>query len=208
VWNASRVQPGIILISGFGSGRRISGSYFASTDRWPWRRVLAAAQTALLSGLPGAAQAEKAGTDIAKQVSITSLPLIIMERDSLIEKHAREAGLPEVKVRWLNCGLDVPVENASARPVVAGRDPALQQHRTHPRAGAWPAPRSPAYLIRRQCSGRVSSARRGIARKPALLTPSPEGVRLNRHAHHFDAAALHLTLHPLGGVAPCLILRR
>jgi len=98
--------------------------------------VLAAAQTALLTGLPGAAQAEKAGTDIAKQVSIASLPLIIMERDSLTEKHAREAGLPEVKVHGSTAALTFPSRTQAPGPswpdatplfssIVLIREPAL-----------------------------------------------------------------------------------
>ncbi|MGT2479456.1 hypothetical protein ACU4GR_12580 [Methylobacterium oryzae CBMB20] len=45
----------------------------------------------VLACLPGPALAEKTEIAIAKQFSIAFLPLIVMERDRLIEKHAREA---------------------------------------------------------------------------------------------------------------------
>jgi NitT/TauT family transport system substrate-binding protein len=32
------------------------------------------------------------------------LPLLVMQKHQLIEKHAREAGMPNVKVRWINIG--------------------------------------------------------------------------------------------------------
>lgn len=32
------------------------------------------------------------------------LPLLVMEKHQLIEKHAREAGIPNLKVRWINIG--------------------------------------------------------------------------------------------------------
>jgi NitT/TauT family transport system substrate-binding protein len=32
------------------------------------------------------------------------LPLLVMEKHQLIEKHAREAGMPNLKVRWINIG--------------------------------------------------------------------------------------------------------
>ena len=66
-----------------------------------WRRALIGATLGLLAALPGPAWAEKAEIAIAKQFSIAFLPLIVMERDRLIEKHARAAGLPDVKVNWL-----------------------------------------------------------------------------------------------------------
>src|ERR1700710_108444 len=32
------------------------------------------------------------------------LPLLVMEKRQLIEKHAKEAGIPNLKVRWINVG--------------------------------------------------------------------------------------------------------
>src|SRR4051794_14435099 len=32
------------------------------------------------------------------------LPLLVMEKNQLIEKHAKEAGIPNLKVRWINLG--------------------------------------------------------------------------------------------------------
>lgn len=78
-----------------------AGSSVASGYRRSWRRVLVRAMIGVLACLPGPAWAEKTEIAIAKQFSIAFLPLIVMERDRLIEKHAREAGLPEVQVNWL-----------------------------------------------------------------------------------------------------------
>src|SRR6266853_2827728 len=32
------------------------------------------------------------------------LPLLVMEKHQLIEKHAKDAGIPNLKVRWINIG--------------------------------------------------------------------------------------------------------
>lgn len=47
------------------------------------------------------AWAEKSTITIAKQTSIAFLPLIIMENDRLIEKHAKAAGLGDIQSRWV-----------------------------------------------------------------------------------------------------------
>jgi NitT/TauT family transport system substrate-binding protein len=47
-----------------------------------------------------AAHAELSEVTIAKQYGISYLPFMVMERDKLLEKHARAAGLGEVKVNW------------------------------------------------------------------------------------------------------------
>lgn len=48
----------------------------------------------------GPASAEIHDVTIAKQYGVSFLPLMIMERDQLLEKHARAAGLGEIKVHW------------------------------------------------------------------------------------------------------------
>jgi NitT/TauT family transport system substrate-binding protein len=53
-----------------------------------------------IMALAGAAHAEVTELRIAQQYGITYLPLMIMERYRLIEKHAKAAGLRELKVTW------------------------------------------------------------------------------------------------------------
>ncbi len=47
------------------------------------------------------AVAESNEISIAQQYGVSFLPLMVMERDKLVEKHARAEGLPEVKVNWI-----------------------------------------------------------------------------------------------------------
>ncbi len=81
----------------------------------------------VLAGQP--ARAEKTEIAIAKQFSIAFLPLIVMERDGLIEKHAKAAGLPDLKVTWLTfSGPDVMISSllsGSADVAAAGIPGAL-----------------------------------------------------------------------------------
>ncbi len=59
---------------------------------------------AFLAGLTLAAHAQTASAAsevrIARQYGIAYLPMTIMERDKLVEKHARAAGLEGVTVKW------------------------------------------------------------------------------------------------------------
>jgi NitT/TauT family transport system substrate-binding protein len=48
----------------------------------------------------GAAKAELSEVTIAKQYGVSYLPFMVMERDKLLEKHARAAGLGEMTVNW------------------------------------------------------------------------------------------------------------
>jgi NitT/TauT family transport system substrate-binding protein len=71
----------------------------------PARRTLATvASVYLLSVLTGgwcpSARAEVSELQIAKQYGISYLPLMLMEADKLVEKHAKSAGLPDIKVSW------------------------------------------------------------------------------------------------------------
>src|ERR1700687_4751705 len=52
-----------------------------------------------VTGMP--ASAELAEINIAQQYGVSFLPLMVMERDKLVEKHAKAAGLGEVKVNWV-----------------------------------------------------------------------------------------------------------
>jgi len=54
----------------------------------------------LLAVLPPAA-AESPEVNVAQQYGVSFLPLMVMERDKLVEKHAKAAGLGEVKLNWV-----------------------------------------------------------------------------------------------------------
>jgi NitT/TauT family transport system substrate-binding protein len=55
----------------------------------------------LLVALAATARAEMAEINIAQQYGVSFLPLMLMERDKLVEKHAKAEGLGEVKVGWI-----------------------------------------------------------------------------------------------------------
>src|ERR1700754_5324802 len=59
--------------------------------------TIAAAALLLAATVPG--RAELAEVTIAQQFGVAFLPLMLMERDGLIEKHAKAAGI-EVKTNW------------------------------------------------------------------------------------------------------------
>lgn len=61
------------------------------------RFVLLAAATALVA-LP--ARAEVSEVRIAQQYGVAYLPLMYLEHEKLLEKHAKAAGLDDVKVSW------------------------------------------------------------------------------------------------------------
>ncbi len=47
------------------------------------------------------APAEVSEINVAQQYGVSFLPLMVMERDKLVEKHAKAEGLPEVKANWV-----------------------------------------------------------------------------------------------------------
>ena len=59
-----------------------------------WAAVLLVA-----AALP--ATAESPEVNVAQQYGVSFLPLMVMERERLVEKHAKAAGLGEVKVSWV-----------------------------------------------------------------------------------------------------------
>lgn len=63
-----------------------------------FRRMLASLVIAAVA-LPAAGESNEIA--IAQQYGVAFLPLMVMERDKLVEKHARAAGLGEVKVSWV-----------------------------------------------------------------------------------------------------------
>jgi NitT/TauT family transport system substrate-binding protein len=52
-----------------------------------------------VAGMP--AHAELAEINVAQQYGVSFLPLMVMERAKLVEKHAKAAGLTDVKVNWV-----------------------------------------------------------------------------------------------------------
>jgi NitT/TauT family transport system substrate-binding protein len=54
----------------------------------------------LLSALACGARGEVNEINVAQQYGVSFLPLMIMERDKLVEKHAKALGLPDLKVNW------------------------------------------------------------------------------------------------------------
>ena len=55
----------------------------------------------VLAAFTGPAVAESNEIGVAQQYGVSFLPLMVMERDKLVEKHARAAGLGEVKLNWV-----------------------------------------------------------------------------------------------------------
>src|SRR5215831_21399562 len=55
----------------------------------------------LAAALASAAAGESSEMSIAQQYGVSFLPLMVMERGKLIEKHARAEGLGEIKVSWV-----------------------------------------------------------------------------------------------------------
>jgi len=66
-----------------------------------WKKAVAGFVLASLSVCGCAAAAESNEINIAQQYGVAFLPLMVMERDKLIEKQARALGLGEVKVGWI-----------------------------------------------------------------------------------------------------------
>jgi NitT/TauT family transport system substrate-binding protein len=65
----------------------------------PWGRVLV---TLLLLAVAAPAAAEMSELSVAQQYGVSFLPLMVMERDKLVERHAKSAGLGEVKMNWVS----------------------------------------------------------------------------------------------------------
>ncbi len=55
----------------------------------------------LAAAIPAPAQAEQSEVTVAQQYGVAFLPLMVMERDKLVEKHARAAGLGDVTATWV-----------------------------------------------------------------------------------------------------------
>ena len=68
------------------------------------QRAMAALCVIAVLGLPTAAAAEVKEVQIARGFAIPHLPIMLMEHDKLLEKHALAAGLGEVKVVYSQIG--------------------------------------------------------------------------------------------------------
>jgi NitT/TauT family transport system substrate-binding protein len=55
----------------------------------------------LLAALAFSARADVSEINVAQQYGVSFLPLMVMERDKLVEKHAKAEGLGDVKVNWV-----------------------------------------------------------------------------------------------------------
>ena len=67
-------------------------------------RALAALMIAAALAGAGAARAEMTEIKVAQQYGIGYLPLMVMEEQKLIEKHAKAMGLGDIKVNWVTIG--------------------------------------------------------------------------------------------------------
>ena len=68
-----------------------------------WRKLAAGAIIAAI--VCGAAHAEVNEVRMSKQFGLPYLPMIVIEAQQLIEKHAKAAGLGEVKTTWTQRGM-------------------------------------------------------------------------------------------------------
>src|SRR5205823_131497 len=55
----------------------------------------------LLAALAFSARADLSEINVAQQYGVSFLPLMVMERDKLVEKHAKAEGIGDVKVNWV-----------------------------------------------------------------------------------------------------------
>jgi len=70
----------------------------------PARYAAAVTATLLFAIQPAVATAEQAEITVAKEFGIGYLPYMVMEHEKLIEKHAKQRGLVELKVNWKTFG--------------------------------------------------------------------------------------------------------
>jgi NitT/TauT family transport system substrate-binding protein len=64
-------------------------------------RLFTSVLAALLLAAVVPAAAESPEVNVAQQYGVSFLPLMVMERDKLVEKHAKAAGLGDVRVTWV-----------------------------------------------------------------------------------------------------------
>jgi NitT/TauT family transport system substrate-binding protein len=76
----------------------------------PLMTVMAAAIACIAA--PNAGRAEVSEVRIVRQFGIHYLPLVIMEHEQLVEKQAKAAGLPDIKVTWARLSGGASVNDA------------------------------------------------------------------------------------------------
>lgn len=76
------------------------------------KKLLVAAVAALLGVCSGASAQETKELRVAKQFGISYLPITVMEERKLIEKHAKAAGLGDMKVEWSRLSAGAPMNDA------------------------------------------------------------------------------------------------
>lgn len=78
------------------------------------RRILSwlASLVVLLGGLSAPARAEVKEVRVAQQFGVNYLPLIVMRKHGLIEKHAQAAGLGAIKATWAQFGSGAAMNDA------------------------------------------------------------------------------------------------
>ena len=66
-----------------------------------WQGAYVTAAVVVMALFAHSARAEVSELRITKQPSIIYLPLVVMEQNELIEKHAKAAGMPELTAKWV-----------------------------------------------------------------------------------------------------------
>src|SRR5208282_6589450 len=77
---------------------------FVASQRGPGGVMSIATRCLLLLSLTAvalSASAELGEINVAQQYGVSFLPLMLMERDKLVEKHAKAEGLGDIKVSWV-----------------------------------------------------------------------------------------------------------
>lgn len=97
------------------------------------RKIINRAASMLLAAflsttLAGTARAELSELKVERAYGIAYLPLMLMERDKLVEKHAQALGLPAVKVTWVTFGSGSALNDAllsGSLQIAVGGTPSL-----------------------------------------------------------------------------------
>src|SRR6266849_7272600 len=83
---------------------RLPSTSLSSVARSTTRLVCALLATAAIAIFAASAQAETNEVRAAQQYGLSYLTLMIMEDSKLVEKHAKAAGLGDIKVTWAKLG--------------------------------------------------------------------------------------------------------
>lgn len=80
--------------------------------QWRVLRTVALICAAVMGSTQGASAEEVTSVKFAKQFGIGYLPMVIMEKEALVEKHAEKQGLGKVTVEWLKLSSGAPINDA------------------------------------------------------------------------------------------------